>query len=44
VEYGHGGPHPAPPHPFVQKTKDENKDEIMRDIQNGIIDAVGKGL
>jgi len=32
VEYGHGGPHPAPPHPFIRPAWDSIKDEIQRDI------------
>jgi len=34
VEHGHGGPHPAPPHPFLRPAFDEAKDEgyaLMRD-------------
>lgn len=29
VEFGHGGPHPAPPHPFARPAWDETKDEAM---------------
>jgi len=32
VEFGHGGPHPAPPHPFLRPAWDSIKDEIRRDI------------
>jgi len=32
VEFGHGGPHPAPPHPFVRPAWDSIKDEIKGDI------------
>ena len=34
VEYGHGGPHPAPPHPFIRPAYDLTQEEaagIMRD-------------
>ena len=27
VEFGHGGPHPAPPHPFMRPAYDETVDE-----------------
>jgi HK97 gp10 family phage protein len=30
VEYGHGGPHPAPPHPFLRPALDKNIDEARR--------------
>ena len=36
VEYGHGGPHPAPAHPFVRPAWDEMKDEVRRNIQEGL--------
>ncbi len=32
VEYGHGGPHPAPPHPFIRPAWDGIKDEIRQDL------------
>ena len=38
VEYGHGGPHPAPPHPFIRpsfdKRADEAYDEMRRVLRN----------
>lgn len=38
VEYGHGGPYPAPPHPFVRpsfdKRADEAYDEMRRVLRN----------
>lgn len=38
VEYGHGGPHPAPPHPFVRpsfdRRVDEAYDEMRRVLRN----------
>lgn len=37
---GHGGPHAAPPHDVVKKTWDEMRDEINRDIEQGITKAV----
>ena len=27
VEFGHGGPHPAPPHPFIRPAFDSGVDE-----------------
>lgn len=40
VEYGHGGPAPAPPHPFVRlaydRKGDEAYDEMMRIIREEI--------
>jgi len=32
VEYGHAGPHPAPPHPFLRPAWDSIKDEIKQDV------------
>lgn len=40
VEFGHGGPYPAPPHPIVSRTWDEMRDEINHDIEQGITMAV----
>jgi len=34
LEFGHGGPHPAPPHPFVQKAWDDVREEVSRDIES----------
>lgn len=38
VEYGHGGPYPAPPHPFVRpsfdRRADEAYDEMRRVLRN----------
>ncbi len=36
VEYGHAGPHPAPPHPFFRPAWDECKDEVQRNIAAGL--------
>lgn len=36
VEYGHGGPHPAPPHPFVRPAWDGCKEEVKRNIAEGL--------
>ncbi len=40
VEYGHGGPHPAPPHPFMRPAWENSRSEIKAtmasDIQAGL--------
>jgi len=36
VEYGHGGPHPAPAHPFVRPAWDGCKEEVKRNIELGL--------
>lgn len=36
VEFGHGGPHPAPPHPFVRPAWDELKDKVQKNIRLGL--------
>jgi len=36
VEFGHGGPHPAPPHPFVRPAWDESREEVRRNITAGL--------
>ena len=33
VEYGHGGPYPAPPHPFVRPAFDRKQDEALEEIR-----------
>lgn len=40
VEYGHGGPHPAPPHPFMRPAWDSIKDEVKRDINGDVKQTV----
>lgn len=40
VEYGHGGPHPAPPHPFMRPAWDENKAAA----QAAIADEITRGI
>jgi HK97 gp10 family phage protein len=45
VEYGHGGPHPAPPHPFIRPAYDLKKDEAWTIVKQAIIDQFNeKGL
>lgn len=38
VEYGHGGPHPAPPHPFIRPAYDLKKDDAWTAIKQAAID------
>lgn len=42
VEWGHGGPHPAPPHPFVRPAFDTRKDEAYAQMKQVISDALKK--
>jgi HK97 gp10 family phage protein len=42
VEFGHGGPHPAPPHPFVRPTVDKFKGEYSRLVQTMLREKFGK--
>jgi HK97 gp10 family phage protein len=44
VEFGHGGPHPAPPHPFVRPAFDAKADEAyeeMKRLLNAALDKRG---
>lgn len=36
VEYGHGGPHPAGPHPFLAPAFDAKQEEALDVIKGGI--------
>ena len=40
VEFGHGGPAPAPAHPFVRPAFDVRQDEAYSIIRNGLRDAI----
>ena len=40
VEYGHGGPHPAPPHPFVRPAVDAKGEEALEHIKEQIRQAL----
>lgn len=40
VEYGHGGPHPAPPHPFLRPAADGKADEIAEAMEGVIQNQV----
>lgn len=45
VEYGHGGPRPAPPHPFIRPAFDLKKDEAWSTVKQAVIDQMNsKGL
>jgi HK97 gp10 family phage protein len=45
VEYGHGGPRPAPPHPFIRPAFDLKKDEAWNTVKQAVIDQMNaKGL
>ena len=41
VEYGHGGPAPALPHPFIRPAYDTRVDEAYQIIRDGLRDALG---
>ncbi len=44
VEFGHGGPHPAPPHPFVRPAFDAKAEEAyeeMKILLNAVLDKRG---
>lgn len=40
VEYGHGGPHPAPAHPFVRPAFDEGKEEAYSRMTSVLTEAL----
>jgi HK97 gp10 family phage protein len=40
VEFGHGGPHPAPAHPFFRPAWDETRDKIYKTITEFLKTAV----
>ncbi len=42
VEYGHGGPHPAPAHPYVRPAFDARQDEAYGIIRSGLLDELRK--
>ena len=43
VEYGHGGPGPAPAHPYVRPAFDTRQDEAFGIIRGGLLDEIIKG-
>ena len=42
VEYGHGGPAPAPAHPFIRPAYDTRQDEAYEIIRDGLRDAINQ--
>ena len=42
VEYGHGGPAPAPAHPLIRPAYDTRADEAYEIIRDGLRDAVDR--
>ena len=36
VEFGHGGPHPAPPHPFIRPAWDELSGTVKSNLAAGL--------
>jgi HK97 gp10 family phage protein len=42
VEYGHGGPHPAPPHPFVRPAFDARGEEAYELLKEQLRAALDK--
>ena len=43
VEHGHGGPAPAPAHPYIRPAYDARADEAYEIIRDGLRDAIDKG-
>lgn len=42
VEYGHGGPHPAAPHPFIRPAYDLKKDAAWNAVKQAAINQLKK--
>ena len=42
VEHGHGGPHPAPPHPFVRPAFDAKAEEAYEEMKKLLNEALEK--
>jgi HK97 gp10 family phage protein len=40
VEYGHGGPHPAPAHPFMRPAIDTTRQQVVAIIKQTVAEAV----
>jgi HK97 gp10 family phage protein len=43
LEYGHGGPHPAPPHPFMRPAFDATVDEAYAIVRDTLKNESTKG-
>lgn len=43
VEYGHGGPHPAPPHPFMRPAFELASNEAYERVKSSLRDEINKG-
>ena len=41
VEHGHGGPGPAPAHPYIRPAYDTTEDEAYEIIRSGLREAIG---
>lgn len=42
VEFGHGGPHPAPEHPFMRPAYESTKDEAYSIIRTRLAEEIDK--
>ena len=42
VEFGHGGPHPAPPHPFLRPAYDTTKEQAYAIIRERLGQEISK--
>ena len=42
VEYGHGGPAPAPMHPYIRPAYDARQDDAYGIIRDGLLDEIKK--
>ena len=42
VEYGHGGPAPAPSHPYIRPAYDTRQDDAYSIIRDGLLNELRK--
>ncbi|MHC1786131.1 MAG: HK97-gp10 family putative phage morphogenesis protein [Christensenellales bacterium] len=42
VEYGHGGPHHAEPHPYIRQAWDLKRDDAWNIVKQAVIDQMNK--
>ena len=40
VEKGHGGPHPAPPHPYFDAIVDDCRDEALEAVEQKLLEGL----